>query len=259
VARREAAIAGHSGAADRRALRLNSPLVVQWEYASEERQEKRDAAYRALVDGAHAEDVAFAAVVEVRPRRVLDAGCGTGAFAERVQRETDALVEAIDLSPRMAALTSARGVSVYLGDVHSLPFPDGAYDVVVANWLLHHLERLDEGLAQLARVLRPGGRLVAGAQGREHLLNVWELLGDAWQPALTFDDVSGADALARHFESVEARAVGGAMVFPDAAALRDFVTVTCAHAHLADRVPDVLDGPIRGEVRHTVFVAEKAA
>jgi hypothetical protein len=60
MARREGAIEGHSGPADRRALKLNSPLIVQWEYASEERQAKRDATYRQLVDGDHAEDVAFA-------------------------------------------------------------------------------------------------------------------------------------------------------------------------------------------------------
>ena len=259
MARREDAIEGHSGAADRRALKLNSPLVVQWEYASEERQAKRDATYRALVEGVHAEDVALAAVVEVAPQDVLDAGCGTGEFAERVARETSATVEAIDLSSRMVALTSARGVRAHLGDIHSLPFSEGTFDVAVANWVLHHLDDLDRGLAELARVLRPGGRLVAGAQGREHLLNVWQLLGDPGQPTLAFDDVSGREALARHFDSVEVRRVGGAMVFPDAAALRDFVAVTITHAHLATRVPPELDGPFRADVRHAIFVAEKAA
>jgi len=259
VARREAAIAGHSGAADRRALKLNSPLVVQWEYASEERQAKRDATYRALIDGVHAEDVAFEAVAEVRPRRVLDAGCGTGEFAERVQRETGADVRAVDLSPRMVALTAARGVPAHPADLQSLPLDDGTFDVVVANWVLHHVEDLERGLSELARVLRPGGRLVAGAQGRGHLLNVWELLGDTWQPELAFDDVNGRDALARHFALVELRRADSTMAFPDAAALRDFVAVMITHAHLAARVPPELDGPFAAEVRNVVFVAEKAA
>ena len=259
MVRREAAIEGHSGAADRRTLKLNSPLVVQWEYASEERQAKRDATYRALVDGVHAEDVAFEALVEVRPEHVLDVGCGTGEFAARVQRETGADVQAVDLSPRMVALTAARGVPAHPADVQSLPFGDGTFDVAVANWVLYHVEDLERGLSELARVLRPGGRLVAGTQARGHLLNVWELLGDSWQPELAFDDVSGADALARHFASVDARRADATMVFPDAAALRDFVAVMVTHAHLAARVPSELDGPFAADVRHVVFVAQKAA
>jgi SAM-dependent methyltransferase len=258
VARREGAIEGHRGAADRRALRLNSPLVVQWEYASEERQAKRDAAYRALIDGVHAEDVAFEAVAEARPRTVLDAGCGTGEFAERIRRELGAEVYALDLSSRMVELTIARGVDAQPGDLHALPFPDGTFDVVVANWVLHHLESVELGVGELARVLRPGGRLVAGAEGRGHLLNVWHVLGDPWQPRLTFDDVAGHDVLARRFAAVEVRRADSTMVFDDADALRDYVAVTISHAYLAERVPEQLEGPLRADVRHVVFVAETA-
>jgi SAM-dependent methyltransferase len=258
MARRKGAIEGHSGPADRRTLKLNSPLVVQWEYASEERQAKRDAVYRQLVEGDHAEDVAFAAVAERRPGRVLDAGCGTGEFAERLARELGAEVVALDLSARMVALTAQRGVEAHLGDVQALPFADGEFDVVVANWLLYHVEDLDRGLSELARVLRPGGALVAGTQARGHLGNVWELLGDAGQPELSFDDVNGLAALGRHFATVEARRGDGVLRFPDAEALRDFVAVTITHAHLASRVPPDLDGGFAGEARHAVFVAEKA-
>jgi SAM-dependent methyltransferase len=258
VARRQGAIEGNPGSANRRSLKLNSPLVVQWEYASEERQAKRDATYRHLVVGDHAEDIAFAAVAERRPARVLDAGCGTGVFAERLGRELGAEVHAIDLSARMVALAAQRGVEARVADVQGLPFADGEFDVVVANWVLYHVEDLDKGLAELARVLRPGGALVAGTEGRGHLLNVWELLGDPWQPELSFDDVNGPPALERHFASVQARRVDSALDFPDETALRDFVAVTITHAHLAARVPP-LDGGFRADVRHAILVAEKAA
>jgi SAM-dependent methyltransferase len=261
MARREGAIEGHPRAGDRRGLKLNSPLVVQWEYASEERQAKRDATYRRLVEGDHAEDVAFDAVAKLTarsPARVLDAGCGTGEFAERVQRELGAAVCAIDLSARMVELTAQRGVEAEVADIQALPFADGTFDVVVANWVLYHVEDLDRGLAELARVLRPGGALVAGTQGRGHLLNVWRLLGDPWQPELSFDDVNGLEALRRHFASVEVRRGDGVMAFADASALRDYVAVTITHAHLSARVPETL-GAFGAEVRHAVFVAEKAA
>jgi SAM-dependent methyltransferase len=207
----------------------------------------------------HAEDVAFEAVAEARPKLVLDAGCGTGEFAERVQREIPADVQAVDLSPRMVALTAARGVRAQPADIQALPFADASFDVVVANWVLHHLESVERGVSELARVLRPRGRLVAGTQGRGHFLNVWEFLGDPWQPKLAFDDVTGVDALAGHFASVELRRGDGAMVFPDAGALREYVSVTITHAHLATRVPERLDGPFKAEVRNAVFVAHAAA
>ena len=259
MARREGAISGHPGPANRRSLKLNSPLVVQWEYASEERQAKRDATYRQLVQGDHAEDVAFAAIAERAPARVLDAGCGTGEFAERVQRELGGDVQAVDLSARMVALTAERGVEARVADIQALPFADGEFDVVAANWVLYHVEDLVQGLAELARVLRPGGALVAGTQGRGHLLNVWELLGDPWQPELAFDDVNGLAALERHFASVEVCRGDGVLGFPDATALRDYVALTITHAHLAARVPERLDDSFRGEVRHAIFVAKKAS
>jgi SAM-dependent methyltransferase len=230
---------------------------VQWEYASEERQARRDAIYRQLVEGTHAEDVALAAVAERAPRRVLDVGCGTGEFAERLRRDLGAEVTAVDLSARMVGLTAARGVSAQVADLQALPFADREFDVVVANWVLYHVPDLDRGLAEAARVLRPGGALIAGTQGRDHLLNVWRFLGDPWQPELSFDDVSGEAALRRHFASVEVRRADSVIVFPDAGSLRDFVAVTITHAHLAARVPERLDGPFRAAVRHVVFVAEQ--
>jgi SAM-dependent methyltransferase len=258
MARREGAITGHPGPGDRRGLKLNSPLVVQWEYASEERQARRDAAYRQLVEGNHAEDVAFAAVAERAPRRVLDAGCGTGEFAERLRSELGADVRAVDLSARMVALTRQRGVEAQVADVQRLPFADGEFDVVVANWVLYHVEDLELGVTELARVLRPGGALVAGTQGRGHLLNVWELLGDPWQPQLSFDDVNGLETLQRHFGLVEVRRGDGVMAFADAAALRDYVAVAISHAHLSTRVPATLGDGFRADVRHAIFVAENA-
>jgi SAM-dependent methyltransferase len=258
MARRESAITGHPGPGDRRGLKLNSPLVVQWEYASEERQAKRDATYRQLVEGDHAEDVAFEAVAELAPGRVLDAGCGTGEFAERLQRELGTHVQAIDLSARMVELTAQRGVPAEVADIQALPFADGEFDVAVANWVLYHVEDLDRGLAELARVLRPGGALVAGTQGRGHLLNVWKLLDDPWQPELSFDDVNGLEALRRRFANVEVRRGDGVMAFANANALRDYVAVTITHAHLSARVPPTLGG-FHADVRHAIFVAEKTS
>ena len=258
MARREGAIAGHPGPADRRSLKLNSPLVVQWEYASEERQVKRDATYRRLVEGDHAEDVAFAAVAALSPRRVLDAGCGTGGFAARLQRELGIGVQAIDLSARMVALTAELGVETQVADLEALPFQDDEFDVVAANWVLYHVEQLDAAIAELARVLEPGGTLVAATTGDGNMKELWDLVGGTPTSDLSFGATNGADALHRHFARVESEEANATVVFPHPGAMRDFVAATLTRAHLAARVPE-FEGPFHAESRHVVFVAEKAA
>ena len=60
-----------------------------------------------------------------------------------------------------------------LGDVQELPFPDGTFDAAVAAWMLYHVPDRDRAISELARVLRPGGRLVAITNGRDHLAELW--------------------------------------------------------------------------------------
>ncbi len=102
-------------------------------------------------------------VGDVQGRRILDAGCGSGPLAaELVARGAD--VVGFDGSPVMIDLARRRlGGTVPL-TVHDLaeplPYEDESFDVVVASLVLHYLEDWDGPLAELRRVLRPGGRLV---------------------------------------------------------------------------------------------------
>jgi SAM-dependent methyltransferase len=258
VARRKSTIARDPGSTDRQSLRLNSPLLVQWEYASEERLAQRNAAYRELIEGVNAEDVAFEAVAETRPAHVLEVGCGTGEFAERVAREIGARVVAVDLSRRMVELTIARGIDARVADVQALPFGDGEFECVVANWVLYHVPDLERGLLELSRVLRPGGTLVAATLGVGNLRDLWELLGDATPRDLSFRNDNGAARLAAHFDDVECRDASGTVVFPNPETMRAFVAATITRAHLAERVPH-FDKPFRARCEHVVFVARKPA
>jgi SAM-dependent methyltransferase len=242
-----------------RPLKLDSPLLVHWEYASEERLAVRNAIYRELIEGANAEEVVYEAVREASPARVLEVGCGTGELAERIQRDLGASVVAIDISPRMVALTQARGVAARVGDVQELPFDDGELDCAVAAWVPYHVPDLDRGIAELARVLKPGGRLVAATLGEGNLRELWELIGDTTAPRLSFGKANGTEALAQHFGDVEERPAEGTVVFPNREAMRRFVAATITRAHLADRVPDKLEFPFRARTYHTVFVARKGS
>ena len=240
-------------------LRPDNPLVVQWEYASEERLAARNAAYRRLVEGVNAEELAFAAVAEAAPRSVVEAGPGMGELAERIAAELDAEVVAVDVSPRMVELTAARGVEAILGDVQALPFDDGRFDCAVANWVLYHAADIDRAVAELWRVLRPGGRLVAATLGVGHARELWELVGGRPTSGLSFSGENGEEVLARRFERVERRDAAGWIVFPDAASMRAMIAATTDRAHLAANVPADLAFPFRARSAHVVFVAEKAA
>ena len=239
-----------------RPLKLDSPLLVQWEYASEERLAIRNQTYKDLAEGADAEEMVFDRVRAARPTNVLEVGCGTGELAERIREDVGADVCAVDVSPRMIELTLERGVDARVADVQDLPFDDGRFDCVVAAWVLYHVPDVDRGLSEIHRVLAPGGRLVAATMGEGNLEELWELVGDTATRGLSFGADNGAEALGRWFVDVERHDARGSVVFPDRETMRRFVAATITRAPLSDRVPD-LDEPFRAQTSHVVFTARK--
>lgn len=238
-------------------LRLDNPLLVRWEYASEERLAMRNAIYRELVEGQNAEQLVFEAVAEVQPKTVLEVGCGAGEMAERIASELGAQIVALDESERMASLTRERGVEAIAGDVQTLPFAAGRFDCVVAAWVFYHVKDRDRAIAECARVLRPGGRLVAATVSDENLEDLWDFLGGSNERTVSFSSANGREQLERHFARVEAREAHGVVVFPDPQRMRRFVAADMTRAHIAANVPDFTE-PVRARSHHTVFVAEKA-
>jgi len=100
---------------------------------------------------------------DVVGHRILDVGCGSGPLSAAL-RDRGAIMTGFDLSAAMIELARRRlGEDVDLG-VHNLasrlPYGDAAFDDVVASLVLHYLEDWTEPLAELRRVLKPGGRLI---------------------------------------------------------------------------------------------------
>jgi SAM-dependent methyltransferase len=240
-------------------FRLDNPMLVRWEFASEERLEKRNQIHRDLIEGVNAEEELFRAIAEVRPQRALEVGAGAGRTAARVRDELGTEVVAIDTSERMVELTRQRGIEARIADVTQLPFGDAEFDCVFAGWVLYHVLDRDRAIAECERVLRPGGRFVTATLADENMADLWNFLGSPRERTLSFSSTNGAEQLERHFARVEAREAEGAVVFRTAEDMRQFVAVNMTRAHLAATVPSELAEPLKVRTHHTIFVADKAA
>jgi SAM-dependent methyltransferase len=100
---------------------------------------------------------------DVTGRRILDAGCGSGPLSAAL-RDRGAILTGFDASAGMLELARQRlgpDADLHVAELGSpLPFPDGAFDDVIACLVLHYLEDWTAPLTELRRVLVPGGRLI---------------------------------------------------------------------------------------------------
>lgn len=107
----------------------------------------------------------FADFAEIEPgQRVLDVGCGPGALTvELVERLGADAVSAVDPSEQFVAAVQARapGASVQRSSAERLPFPDGAFDVSVAQLVVHFMDDPLAGLREMGRVTGSGGLVAA--------------------------------------------------------------------------------------------------
>jgi ubiquinone/menaquinone biosynthesis C-methylase UbiE len=101
-------------------------------------------------------------------KRVLDAGCGKGRFVRvLLERNPDARFTGLDLSEAMVRLTPA-GINKVAGSMNELPFADSAFDAVYATESLEHAVDIENAVASLCRVLKPGGKLAIIDKNSRH-------------------------------------------------------------------------------------------
>ncbi|MBN1823020.1 MAG: class I SAM-dependent methyltransferase [Endomicrobiales bacterium] len=89
--------------------------------------------------------------------RGLEIGVGTGRFAEALN-----ISDGIDPSENMLKIAAKRGIKTFIGKGERLPFKDKSYDYVLLSITLCFLKKPDEVIKEAGRVLRGGGKLIAG-------------------------------------------------------------------------------------------------
>ena len=124
--------------------------------------------------------------VEAPEPRALDAGCGIG-FQTAILDEMGYAAHGLDLSPELLRAARARlgRMPLAQGDVQALPYRDGSFAAATCcGSTLSYVDDARQALAEIARVLRPGGRLLVECEGRWSLDLGWAwlsgLLGDPW-------------------------------------------------------------------------------
>ncbi|MBI5844932.1 MAG: class I SAM-dependent methyltransferase [Deltaproteobacteria bacterium] len=113
----------------------------------------------------HYKKLAHDIITQVPTGRLLDVGTGPGFLLEQIRLLSPALsLTGLDISPAMVERAAKNLAHLFpppeivLGDASGLPFPDNSFDAVVSTGSFHHWKAPVEGLNEIHRVLKPGGR-----------------------------------------------------------------------------------------------------
>ncbi|WP_297436956.1 class I SAM-dependent methyltransferase [Thermococcus sp.] len=103
-----------------------------------------------------------------RGGRALDLGCGTGNYTLELKRRGFD-VTGLDASEGMLKVARAKGLPCIEGDAYSLPFADGSFDLVLSVTMFEFIREPERVLAEVHRILRPGGEVVIGTMNGRSL------------------------------------------------------------------------------------------
>ena len=185
-------------------------------------EKRRHHGYHALIDRL---EIA-ATLPYASGARVLEAGCGTGLILKEVAPLAKAAV-GLDLSTGMLHKARARGLDVVHGSVTDLPFADAQFDLAYSFKVLAHVERIERAMAELARVVRPGGHVIA------EFYNPWSLRGliKRYKPPTRISTATTDDAVYTRYDSLPAvrRHLPATLHIIDVRGVRIFTPFSAVH------------------------------
>jgi SAM-dependent methyltransferase len=177
---------------------------------------------------------------------VCDVGCGNGTYlAELARRGFAGRVLGVDMSLGMLAAARERlgsvatAVGLLAADAVALPLRDGTADLTLAMHMLYHVPDRTQGIRELRRITRPGGRVVIGLNGPGHLRQLREVVAaargdDVWgqHERVTLDD--GETLARRYFSTVTRHDFVSELRIPDPEPVAEYVRSMSGTQHSAD-------------------------
>lgn len=150
---------------------------------------------------------------EIAPHaKILELGCGTGSMWKRnLHLLCDGVqLTLTDFSAGMLEAAKANlsdpAISFRQVDIQDIPYPPDSFDVVIANMMLYHVPDLQKALAEVRRVLKPGGYFYCATYGihgiMEYITNLLQDMQVTGKIGITFTLQNGASSLRKHFDSV---------------------------------------------------------
>lgn len=201
---------------------------------------------------------------------MLEVGCGPGLLWLSTQHRIPAgwRITLTDFSPGMLQVARERlGAEPFIyevADAQALPFADASFDAVIANHMLYHIPDLPRALAEIRRVLKPGGRFYASTIGRGHMYELDELIWKCWPDSpwrglgktAPFILENGQEALAPFFVQVTKYLYNDALEVTEAEPLADYVFSTRLGSLLSSRQREAFIEMLRQElaVRETIHI-----
>lgn len=207
---------------------------------------------------------------------ILDVGCGPGGLwqSHLDSIPTGCRLVLTDSSPGMVSeaesMLSDGRFEFRVADAQELPFPDEHFDCVTANHMLYHVPDLKRALSEIARVLKPHGKLCAATNGAAHMGQLHNVIRRS-VPSFTvlttsFTLENGGNLLGRYFDEVSVRRYEDSLVVPDADAVsayvRSMASVADASQHQLDEIEEAIHhqitsgGPMLIEKSAGLFVAK---
>jgi ubiquinone/menaquinone biosynthesis C-methylase UbiE len=142
---------------------------------------------------------------------VLDVGCGDGFFAKiAFGRKLDVGID-LDAGEVARAVKSGSYGRAVQASVTELPFPDKSFKTVISNCVLEHVPKIDRGLREISRVLKPGGRLIITVPSecfstRSSFQSWFRLMG---LEVLSQSYIDGLNKVFKHYHVDDAKTWGG--------------------------------------------------
>jgi ubiquinone/menaquinone biosynthesis C-methylase UbiE len=132
--------------------------------------------FRVLMGAAHDafREHVLALAAPQNGEQLLDAGCGTGIMTLRIAAQhPGCTLHGIDISPKMIAAAprdadrQRLSIDFRVASITELPYPDASFDVALTNIMYHHLDLAEkrQAVAEIARILKPGGRYITAEFG----------------------------------------------------------------------------------------------
>jgi len=203
---------------------------------------------------------------------VLELGCGAGsmwsACAERIPAGWSITLSDFSTGMLQAAwrnlVVVGRGFKFEQIDAQAIPYADESFEIVIANHMLYHVPDSQKALAEIRRVLKPNGRLVASTIGANHLkeMSVWlQRIGsvmDFSAETNPFTLENGAEQLAPFFSQVETRRYADNLHIRETQPLLDYLRSSIRAGDAASEALLELRGELEGELsrKGEIFVSK---